>query len=105
MPKNLSMEDQLAAAQSALDQKDAQIDALNERVNDLAGFQREAVDGRDAVARLQAQLDAANLAAEQSQRAALAAEARSRDAAQALNADAELVAAAQALVAAIKTLS
>lgn len=106
MPKTtLTPDEQAASYEAALEQSNAQIAALNERVKELAGFQKEAVDGRDAVAKLQAQLDGSNAALEQAQRAAAAASAGAKDAERSSSADAELVAAAKNLAAAIKKLS
>jgi uncharacterized coiled-coil DUF342 family protein len=43
--------------QADAEQGQAQLDALNARVRELAGYQKEAVDGRDAIARLTAQVE------------------------------------------------
>lgn len=105
MAKTATPDEQLAQAQADLAQRDDQIVALNERVAELAGYQKEAVDSRDLIVGLEEDLAQAQRNAEAASHDASEARsiAKSVDSKNAANAD--LVASAQALAAAIKNLS
>jgi chromosome segregation ATPase len=91
--------------EAALEQSKAQILALNERNDALSAFQKEAVDGRDAIAKLQAQLDQAVAERDAATKALSGAEAALKDARQAVESGSSLIGAAQQLADAVKKLS
>lgn len=97
-------EDQLGVLKSDLAQRDAQIAVLEQRTRELAGFQSEAVAGRDAIAKLQSQLDQASARADAADRGAKLAGADAKSTAALRSGDADLLKHAKSLAVAVKGL-
>jgi TolA-binding protein len=85
--------------------QEAQLAALNERNRELAGFQKEAVDGRETIAKLEAQLEQVTAERDAAKAEAATAASEAKSATAKSDASATEVEAAHNLAAAIKALS